>query len=226
MALNVSILDANGALMANNGSNGIRILEADGTYVVNTGSNGINILDHLGAIRPYGLNVPSYSILATNGSMAMTGTAYSILNTDGSQAVGDKVPTYMNGDFAINTSGWAIRTASNGVITWNAGALRFVRGVGTSTAASQLVTNFVVGVNYTFSGRIRTVSGGGTCSLLLRTNDGGGGSALLTVGSNSSATFSTVTNTWTATATQGYISIQASVDGATVEGDDIVIKRT
>lgn len=131
-----------------------------------------------------------------------------------------------NGGFDANVNSWALRAATQGVITWNAGVMRFERQVGLSNAASQLVGGLVIGQSYLITGRIRVVSGPGLVSLRLLTSDGGGGSNLQSVGvANSTSTFAAVSALWLASQTSVYVSVNASVDGTIVEADDISVRR-
>lgn len=131
-----------------------------------------------------------------------------------------------NGGFDADVSGWALRAATNGTLSWNAGVLRFARGVGLSTAATQLVSNLTVGRWYYITCLARRVSGTGFASLQLRTSDGGGGSTLvITPGSTTSASFVRLTALWYATQTSAHLSLAASVDGDIVEFDDVSMKE-
>lgn len=131
-----------------------------------------------------------------------------------------------NGGFDADVSGWALRAATNGTLSWNAGVLRFARGVGLSTAATQLVSNLTVGRWYYITCLARRVSGTGFASLQLRTGDGGGGSTLvINPDPTASASFVRLTALWYATQTSAHLSLAATVDGDIVEFDDVSMKE-
>jgi hypothetical protein len=99
----ISILDTDGSLLANDGTNGISILGPDGALMPNNGSNGIVILDTDGAYQANDGTVDTYSILDTNGALAPyeEGNTYSILDIDGSLAAYDIQSLFLNGEQGV-----------------------------------------------------------------------------------------------------------------------------
>ena len=131
----------------------------------------------------------------------------------------------INGTFDNNVNGWSIRPATQGIISWNNGVMRFERQTGLSSASSQLISSFVVGRTYKISALVRAVSGAGGVGIQLRSSDGGGGSDLSLSVTTTSTTFVTQTVYWVATQTTGYISLRASSDNTIVEGDNISVRE-
>ena len=103
--MSIAIYNADGSLIANNGSNGISILGPDGALMPNNGSNGVSILDINGARQLADGVVDEYSILGTDGALKPydAGNTYSILSPSGSLLhLGPEL--LVNGSFDTDTN--------------------------------------------------------------------------------------------------------------------------
>jgi len=138
-------------------------------------------------------------------------------------ALGPELVT--NGGFDTDTAGWSIRTATQGLLSWNAGAMRFESQTGLSRAASQLISGFVVGRSYLISYKGRLVSGAGGHQVQLRSSDGGGGSDLTATTAFTNTEFVTRTEVWVATQTSAYVSARVTADATVAEFDNISVRE-
>jgi hypothetical protein len=211
-AQNGHTFDANGALLINT--------TVPPAYVQSALSQAIGVVSRLGGrmyAAPAGFD--PYAFLNSDGSGGVSNTAGQLVGaaldlSGGMGYAGPELTT--NGAFSSNTTGWDIRAATSGTISWTPGTLRFESPPsGLSLGAAQLVTGLIIGQPYLLSGRCRYVSGPGAARIQLRDANGGGGSDLFVPPVVTSPTFIETSAIWVATQTTAWVTLLSS-PGATI----------
>jgi hypothetical protein len=174
-----------------------------------------SIKEGSGAVLCAGPGTTTIDFTATTSNFQIQRNSTNVDLTIDSISLKELVTTVFYDDFggyadtaAMLAAGWDKRPTSLGTVTLVSGEFQFQRDASgaISSAAGKQISNFVVGVRYKITARIRSVTAGGA-SLQLRTSDGGGGSSLALSDNVSVSTPTTVTINWVADRTTAHIAL-------------------